>query len=480
MKLTRTSFLMIALLVSVANVCAQDRAKLEGKVALANPRESTSEILIRVRDRDTDKLIGGEQSSTKSEDWFHFATLNALVDVEFDGGVCYVLDGYSAIRVKQVNEELKKITLQKTRECKLKESRQRRAYQIAARTGGEVNGVATNQGGATVGAIVDERMEARAKIDRAIETEVDEWLVPSPEQLKQELESEAAHARNGGFFDTFQYKFSLKEELYRSHPELVQVLTDFKNKKENAVLFGTIGQIRPEMFTDVVRRELQKSNEVNLDNVWTVFKEESASPSVRGTANVAYLNGLLPDERLKQAIAYYRQQAPDSPIFATSLIALGRVGEPEDQARLYSYVNDSSGETRWTAMEALSLTTIIKGPVALPDASKTLAKVASDNTDPYVRAFAYHSLRPFVYHGDAVAFRALLKGAHDQNAQVRLQAVLALGVGRTEQKRRVHTVLRTIYFTDRSSAVRQAAKLSLIGATTRNLAAIKLAPIDKN
>jgi len=456
MKLTPKTLLIVLLFTSTAGVCAQ-QPRLKGKVAFANPRERGVEIRINVKDRDTGGLVPGEQPRTQVEDWFHVAPLNALVDIEFDGGKCYRGNGHSRIRVKQENEDLQKVTLLKTRECKIAELRQaKRVYAgVRAEAGIKRHGGAQSIEEAVVG-FETEGLKREAE------------LMPSPDELRQELEEDAAHARNGEFFDTFQYKFALTSELYRDRPELLKVLTDFRANKNNAIFFREIGQVKPEMFTEVVRRELGEANDdANLDNVFAVVKEEALSANVRGGATVALLNGQLSDEKLKQEREYYRQQSPSSPIFANSLIALARIGEAEDRAKLYSYIMADSGGTRLKAMEALSLATLIAGPEAFPQGAETLTSVAADkNQDPFVRAFAYHSLRPFVDQGDPTAFKALVAGVKDSKPEVRVQVVLALGVGKTEQTDVAESLLRRVLLTDRSPQVREAARLSLKGAST--------------
>ena len=461
MKLTPKTFLIVVLFTSTAGVCAQ-QPKLKGKVAFANPRERGIEIRINVKDRDTGGLVPGEQPRTEVEDWFHVAPLNALVDIEFDGGKCYRGNGHSRIRVRQENEDLQKVTLLKTRECKIAELRQaKRTYAgVRAEIGIKRHGGAQS----TEEAVVDfETGDSRREAE----------LIPSPEELRQELAEEAAHARNGEFFDTFQYKFALTSELYRDRPELLKVLTDFRANKDNAIFFRDIGQVKPEMFTDVVRRELGgEDDNANLDNVFALVKEEALSPNVRGGATVALLNGQLSGEKLMQVRDYYRQQSPTSPIFANSLIALARIGEAEDRAKLYSYITADSGETRLKAMEALSLATLIAGPDAFPQGVKTLTSVAVDkNQEPLVRAFAYRSLRPFVHQGDQTAFQALVAGVTDSKPEVRVQVVLALGVGKMEQTDAAESLLRKVLLTDRSPQVREAARLSLKGASTSEWAA---------
>src|ERR1041385_1309004 len=125
MKLTLIAAMLI-FIASLATTQAQE-SRLKGKVVRAESRGSATEIRITVKDRGTGKTIQGEQSSTEAEDWFHVAPVNALVDVEFDGGICYVLDGQSQIRVRQVNEDLQKVTLQMTRDCKIREKLKHRA-----------------------------------------------------------------------------------------------------------------------------------------------------------------------------------------------------------------------------------------------------------------------------------------------------------------------------------------------------------------
>ncbi|HET6974907.1 MAG TPA: HEAT repeat domain-containing protein [Pyrinomonadaceae bacterium] len=456
MKLIPT-LAIIVLFIPVGDVCAQ-QSSLKGKVSLAGPRDRGNEIKIQVRNRGTGQFIDGEQPNTRIEDWFHVAPLYALVDVEFDGGPCYRGDGHSQIRVKKFNADLPQVILQKTRECKIKERRQ--VTRVASAGGGGEVGMAPHSGGM---ASIDKQEARTAEIGKYSS---EDNLIPSPTELKQELDEEAAHARNGGFFDTFQYKFALKAELYRDRPELMKVLSEFRTNKENSVFFQAIGQVRPEMFTDVVRRELEAPGDVNLDNVFAVVREESASQNIRGAANVALLNGSIPDDKLSQIRAYFRQQSPSSPIFVTSLVGLGRIGEADDQKILYRYIASGSRETSSVAMEALYYATLIKGTESFSQGSETLADVAANNEDPALRASAFRSLRAFAYQGDETALKALVEGSTDKDPAVRLQAVLALGVGKTEQSSMVRSVLRRISLTDSSRWVRDAARVALSGAPT--------------
>ena len=472
MKLTPGNSMIIVLL-SFSTLYAQGPTRLKGKVVRENPSER-SEIKITVRDRDTGKPVEGEQLSTRIDDWYHVVRPTTLVDVEFDGGPCYLGDGHSRIRVQQIDEVLPDVKLQKTRECRIAESirdkpARKKTWSTITRTQ-----VYTPQAGgrasAGIGVTTTATVSARGSEESTSET----ILLPSPEVLKQELEAEAAHARNGEFFDTFQYKFALKLELYGDRPALVKVLTDFRSKKENAVFFQTIGQVTPEMFTDVVRREFQLSEEVNLNNVFAVLKEDAVSQNTRGSANVALLNGDLPDQMKKEVREYHRQQSPSSPIFLTSLVALQRIGEYDDQERLYDYVTDADGETRNIAMEAVYLSALIEGPQALPGASKSLAKVANSDADPSVRAIAFHSLRPFLNYNDKTAVKALLKNLKDPNETVRLQVVWALGVAQTEKNPKVKDRLQKISQGDRSAEVRKAALFTLSGFSTTMIATTAL------
>jgi HEAT repeat protein len=473
MKLAAKTLLIIMLLTPFSSVCAQ-QPRLKGKVDYEDPQERGSEITIKVKNVGTGGLVSGQQESTKVEDWYHVAPINALVDVEFDGGGCYMGDGHSRIRVRQENADLRKVVLQKTRECKLKELAQQVKQQTISASAAKKDEASTAPRATGRVASTQAIAEARAK-EFEIYSVAASDLIPSPEELKRELEAEAAHARNGEFFDTFQYKFALKTELYRSRPALMKVLTDFRAKTENSLFFRAIGQVRPEMYDDIVRRELQPSRDVNLDNIVTVVKEDAVTTNIRGTATVALLNGEIPDDKLGPVREYFRQQSPSSPIFQTSLIALLRVGEAEDQARLFGYVRDGSAETRNIAMEALSLATLIKGVEAFPDGSTTLATVAANKEgDPLVRAVAFRSLRPFVDQGDKIALQALVNGLTDQNKEVRMQVVLALGVGKTEQDPRVRDRLRRIMLSDGSYQVREAARLSLSGAQTTDWFSPKL------
>src|SRR5688500_17685755 len=129
MKLTSKSSLIVVLIISVTTVCAQ-QPRLKGKVIFDDPQEQGTQIEIRVRNLRTGELVRGQQDRTKVEDWYHEAPLNALVDVEFDGGDCYEGDGHPKITVKQENEELPKVVLKKTRLCRQKELRKLRGTTI--------------------------------------------------------------------------------------------------------------------------------------------------------------------------------------------------------------------------------------------------------------------------------------------------------------------------------------------------------------
>jgi hypothetical protein len=467
MKLTLKSLSIVVLLTSVTNVFPQDPI-LKGKVIFDDPQERGSQIMISVRNLRTGQLVGGQQDKTKGGDWYHVAPLNALVDIEFDGGGCYEGDGHPKIPVKQENEELPEVVLKKTRLCRLKELRQRR--------GKTTTNVKTNErANKSRSAADDEEPQAvvnftELHFDKATESS----LIPSSNEFKRELEAEAVHARNGEFFDTFQYTFALKSALYGDRPELMKVLSDFKANTENSVLFEAIGQVRPEMFADIVRLELQPSDDVNTDNVFAVVQEESVSPNIRGTANVALLNRTLPDEKLQALNQFYRRQSPDSEIFETSLVGRLRIGEAEDIAQVVSYIKDQSIETSRMAMEAVSLATLINGKDAFPEASTTLANVATNNKNPWLRGVAYRSLRPFVDQGDETAFKAMKVGSRDPNPYVRVQVALALGVGDTEKDKKASYLLRYVLLNDKDRYVRDAARLSLKGALTKGWVAMEL------
>lgn len=461
MKLTSKTLSIVVLLTSVSTVCAQ-QPKLKGKVTFSDPKEQGSQIGINVKNVGTGRLVKGEQDTTKVEDWYHVAPLNALVDVEFDGGGCYLGDGHSRIRVQQENGELDKVVLQKTLDCRLKEFRQAKMRTVTNAKAG-----AKRSGGAQ--SVEDEAPAAASSVDFHLYKSIEASLIPSANEFKKELEAEAAHARNGEFFDTFQYKFALKSELYKDRPELMQILADFKGNGENSVFFKSIGQVRWEMFFDVVGRELRPSTAVNLDHVVTVVQEESVSPNIRGTANVALLNDTLPSDKLQTVRQFYRRQPPDSPVFETSLVGRLRIGEAEDLAQVIRYIKDPSGETSRMAMEAVSLAALIKGKDAFPEASSALADVAANSKDPWQRAFAYRSLRPFVDQGDDIAFKAMEAGSRDEKAFVRLHVALALGAGDTEKDQKASNLLRNVLLTDIDRYVREAARLSLSGASTKEL-----------
>ncbi len=468
MKLTSKTMSIVVLLTSVSTVCAQ-QPRLKGKVTFEDPKEQGSQIRINLKNVRTGKLVEGQQDSTKVPDWYHVAPIDVVVDVEFDGGGCYEGDGHPRISVKRENHDLPDVVLKKTRECRLKELRQakgRTTTNAKANTGG----VTKRSGGA---ASVEEETHATvgSSSDFYLFKSLESNLIPSPEEFRKELEAEAAHARNGEFFDTFQYKFNLKSALYQDRPELMKVLTDFKGDGKNSVFFKEIGKVRWDMFSDVVRRELQPSAPVNLDNVFDVVQEEAISPNIRGTANVALLNGTLPSEKLQAVRQFYRQQSPESPVFETSLVGLLRVGQNEDVVTVVRHMSDPSPETSRMAMEAVSLATLIKGKDAFPWASRTLADVAATSKDPWRRAFAYRSLRPFVDQGDETAFRAMEVGSEDNDPFVRVHVALALGAGETEKNKKASYLLRNILLTDDDRHVRDAARLSLSGASTKGWAA---------
>ena len=479
MKLTIATLLLLTISISGSILHAQTpRPRLKGKVVRAESRvcKYAGEIGINVKDHNTRLNVKGQQSATKVEDWYREVDLGTLVDIEFDPGPFHEGDGHSKIRVEQVNSDLPLVKFQKSRDCRIledveKRRKQGRAYQ------GYTGAGAASAGGAKSGSAITLIREPEPEPELAesdfkplkIDPKLDADLIPSPAVLREELEAAASHARNGEFFDTFQYKFALKSELYRDIPELMKVLSEFRLKAENETLFQPIGKLKPEMFTDVVRRQFETSKDANLDNIRLVVQEENVSEGIRGSATVALLNGPLQDDFRKDMAAYYRSQGPESPIFSNSLIALGRLGEAQDISKLYRYVTDESADNqRLVAMQALALTQLIEGPDSLPGGAKTLASVATGDQDPEVRAFAVQSLRPFVYYQDQVALDALFDGADDQNSAVRAQVALALGVGQVERGKKVRDVLRRL-MADSSPEVRRAAYLSLTGKLTSGL-----------
>jgi len=458
-------------------LAAQD-PRLQGKVVPAespnNPPRLWS-VKITVNNKLTHKEVEGEQRYTQDHNWFHFAPLGAVVEVLFDKGPCYAPDGLPTITVGQNNPEMETVQLQKTRECLIGERRQRRqakARSTQSATASAATGAASGAGaairaigpaGARSGAAIGVREPELDAYDQRI-PKSDADLLPSSELLKKELDKEAGLTRAGQFFDTFQYNFAIKWEIYNDNQPLREVLLQFQNDPQNQDLFKPIGSVTTQEFKDSARALFEISDEVRFDNIKKVIKDESLSRNVRGSATVALLNLKLDEQTTNEMRDYYRQQTINfSEIFATSLVALARIGENSDDQQLYAYALNSNFDRRFIAMEALSVAKLIEGPETLPAGAQTLARIATQDEKPEFRAAAVYALRPFVKEEDETAINALFGSLKDPSSEVRLEAVWALSLDEIDDRARVRRVLKRIAKTDPSWVVRRAANLSSTG-----------------
>lgn len=427
---------LILLFTCAAPLVAQE-TNLKGKVV---PWESSRElpklwrgVRITVKYHGTDQEIPGEQGETEDQSWFHVAPIGARVDVYFDKSN-YIPSLLPNVKVSEEGSNLPIVKLKKCRDTELLELYAQR----------------------------------QQKSTRTVLRRIRRLGPTSPRGMKVQLEREARLARSGRFFDTFQHNFAVKAAVHRKAPTIKGLLSRFRRDAKNQDLFMSVGASTPEMFDDVVQAEFQISTEVNLNNIKKVIKEDRLSSSVRGSATVALLN-LKPDnDTLAEMRAYYRQQAQNSSskIFASSLVALARIGDDSDRRRLYYDILKSEEQKRTTtAMEVLATTVIIEGSEGQKGGAETLAAVALTSEDPDLRAAAYFALRPFAYQRDQIAIATLTKGARrDPDPFVRTRAVRVLGVGGLEYTQNVRTVLRSVARNDRSSVVRHSAKASLYGS----------------
>ena len=473
---------VVLMLVTCATSLAAQVPTLRGKVVAREkpPPQHWGDVRIKVKNLANNQEIEGEQKNTNDQDWYHVALLGARVDVMFDKA-CYVPAGLFNKYVKQGDNYFGTVKLQKTKACRsleLRQSRLGRYGSIRSQSTAADIAIARVQTAPVVrfpGAVT--QMGQRAALPSSqtrgftkAEEQEDIDFLPSATTLKEELEKEAALARRGQFFDTFQYNFRVKWLVYSDVPALKEVLLQFRNDVQNQDLFKQLGGVPLEAFDDTIRGQFEISDQLDFENIKRVVTDGAMSPSVRGSATVAFLNlkPKLPEEAVNEMMEYYRQQAQDSSseIFAVSVVALARNGDSDDRAKLYEDIRTTTDKKRVIAsMKAVAVTQIIQGPEPLIDGAQTLAFAAKMGEDSSVRAAAFSALRPFAYMSDQTAITALLTGAQrDQSAEARSRAALSLGVGDLEDVPWVRRVLRSVAKTDPSPFVRRAAKLSLSGA----------------
>lgn len=468
------SVLLIIVAFCLNSVAAQEDSRIRGKVVPAespnNPPRLWMGIRIKVKNRITKLEMESEQKLTRDHNWFRLVPLNAYVDIIFDK-TCYVADGLSNIHVKRGQPEMQTVKLQKTRECLIAEQRQkgqaRSIHDFPSDRAGGTSGTNSTASETSASAGVSAVVTAVDTMgDPGWQTNAQgEDLMPSPEVLQKELDHEAATARDWKLFDSFQYNFYIKQEIYREIRPLNELLVSFVNNPQNQDLFKPVSDLDPAAFRDSVRAQFDLPGEVDMENIKRVIKDEALSPSIRGSASVALLSRTLTDQTTKEMIDYFRVQAenPDSEIFATSLVALGRIGEAVDHQKLYNYALNGDEYQRLIAMEALSVAHLIEGSGTFPDAAQTLAGIARKDEDAKVRAAALYALRPFAREHGNLAITTFLSGAKDPNPAVRIEAIWALSVGETEDLPGVRRLLLYVAAKDRSPWVREAAKLSLTG-----------------
>jgi hypothetical protein len=471
---------VVIVLLSCATSLAAQVPMLSGKVISREkpPPQYWGEVRIKVKNLDTGQEIEGEQKVTNDQDWYHVAQLGAHVNVMFDKA-CYVPAGLFNKYVKQGDNYFDPVKLRKTKAC-LSAERQThfgRSSAIRSKSTAANMPIARVQtapvvrfpGGARMGQLAAQPASKASEFTKA-ETREDIDLLPSAKTLKEELKEEAALARRGQFFDTFQYNFRVKWIVYSDVPALREVLLEFREDKQNQDLFKQLGDVPPETFDDTIRGQFRISDQVDFENIKRVVTNGTMSPSVRGSATVAFLNVKpnLPEAMVSEMMEYYRQQAQDSSseIFAVSVVALARNGDSADRARLYEDIRTSTDKKRVIAsIKAVAVTQIIEGPESLAGGAQALVDVAKMGEDPSVRAAAFSALRPFAYRWDQTAITALLTGARrDPSPEARSRAALSLGVGDLEDVPWVRKVLRSVAKTDPSPFVRRAANLSLSGA----------------
>jgi hypothetical protein len=460
------SLIILVLISCTTTVFAQkpqQRPMLKGRVFSGEkpPQQNWGDVRIKVINLANHQEIEGEQKVTTEQTWFHVALLGASVDILFDKA-CHVQGSLLDKYVNPGETSFPTIKLHKTRPCLKLEQQKNRHHALRLQLPS-----------ANLAVVRADRFAAHPiELSEFTNAEMRESSEsdPSAKTLKEDLEKEAALARRGKFFDTFQYNFRVNWIVYGDVPALRSVLLEFQEAKENKDLFSQLGNVPLEAFDDVIAAQFEISDQADFENIKRVVMDSAMSSSIRGSGSVAFLNikPRLPETTANQMIEYYRQQAQDSSseIFATSLVVLMRAGDSTDKAKIYHDARASTDQKRVLgSMNALRLAHIIEGADAVPEGAKTLAEVANTSEDPTVRAAAFFALRPFANTKDQTAITALVTGAQqDPDAAVRFRATVALGVGELEDDPWVHRVLRRVAKTDPSAAVRRAAKFSLSGA----------------
>lgn len=424
---------LILLFTCAAPLAAQE-TNLKGQVV---PGESPRDlpklwrgVRITVKYHGTDQEIQGQQSETEDQSWFHVAPIGARVDVYFDKAN-YIPSLLPNVKVSEEGSNLPIVKLKKCRDAELLELYAQR----------------------------------QQKSSRTVLRRIRRLGPTSTRGMTLQLEREARLARNGRFFDTFQHNFAVKAAVHRKAPTIRGLLARFRRDAKNQDLFIAVGASTPEMFDDVVQAEFQISTEVSLNNIKKVIKEEALSSSVRGSATVALLNLKPDDDTLNEMRSYYREQArsPSSKIFASSVVALARIGDENDRRRLYdNIINSKDPRQVTTLMDALAASAIIEGAEGLSGGVSILANVANSNADPEVRAAALNALRPFAYQRHEAAIAALARGVKkDPSPLARTSAARALGFGHLKHNITARTVLIDVARTDSSPVVRHTAEVSL-------------------
>ena len=414
-------------------------------------------VRIKVKNRINNQEVEGEQTVTSDQDWYHGAPLGASVDVLFDKD-CYVSEVIN-VNVRPGENPQQTVQLQRKRECLINDRRQQRTRdkrKAGARANLDVSALGVVIHGSVAASVSSAVDYGRDK------TAGDRDLFPSGGTLQQELENEAKFARESGFRDTFQYNFGVKQKAYADDVGLMEILSNFKNNAQNADLFKEVGEIKPEMYDDVIGAQFEIPGEVNLDNIKKVLRDEDIGPSLRGSATVGLLNLRLDDSTRNELTQYFQSQTENSPIFRTSLVARARL----DDRSLYQDLQTNSDQARVILMiEAIAVARIADDRDTFSEASQALTDVASRNKDPLIRQSAFSALRAFAYRSDQTAINALLTGVRkDPNPAVRFWVAVSLGVGDLEDNGSVRKVLRLVATRDSSSDVRRAANSSLSGA----------------
>lgn len=422
-------------------VFSQD-ARLHGKVVPAespnNPPLFWRGIRITVMNKKTKLEVKGQQDFTKDHTWYHNAPIGAMVEVLFDRDPCYV-KGSMQVEVDQASMELETVRLQKSRECLLGERRQRRR---------NMNKRAHHY-------------EANAVQDPSSDAD----LIPTVAILKKELAEQAELTRRGVSFDSFQYNFAIKEEIYGDIPALAEVLKQFRSDSKNKDLFAEVGDAGLKEYRESARAQFEISDQINTGAIKSILKDEDLSPNVRGSAGVALLNLKLDHETREELLKYHRKQLenPSSLILPTSMVSLARIGDDNDKKKIIDLVLNGEKYQRLIAMEAVAAAQLIDGPGAVPEGVQALSTVAQTDEDPELRKAAVFALRPYAYQDEQVAIKTLMTSAKDPVKEVRVEAVAALSVGEVEDQPRVRKLLWSVVRSDPVQFVRQTAILSLRG-----------------